>query len=157
MSEGLNVKFWTICLIRKQDEILLLDRKEKEFPGLIPPRGKVEFPESFVQSAIREVKEETGLDVWNVCYKGLYEYVNPAVNDRFIIFHYITSDFEGDLLEESEEGKPQWVKISELEDLPMQSSIRRRIPLLLEEGIFEVQVEWDQQNDREKDIRVRKT
>lgn len=43
-----------------------------------------------MESAIREVKEETGLEVSNLIFKGLYEYVNPVAMDRYMIFNYIT-------------------------------------------------------------------
>lgn len=96
---------------------------------LFPPGGKVEFPESIVESAIREVKEETGLEVRNLIYKGLYEYVNPVAKDRYMIFNYITKDFEGELLKDAPEGKAVWVDIESAYKLPMQPSIRRRFPL----------------------------
>lgn len=87
MNEEINYKFWTVCMIQNQDKVLLLDRQHDHFNGFIPPGGKVEFPESFVECAIREVKEETGLDVKNLKYKGIYEYVNPEkmIDTLFLI------------------------------------------------------------------------
>ena len=85
-------------------------------------------------------KKETGLDVKNLKYKGIYEYVNPEKNDRYIIFNYMTNEFEGQLLQNSSEGKPIWVNIDEIDQLPMQQSIRRRFPLFFQEGTFEIQL-----------------
>ena len=45
-------------MIQNQDKVLLLDRQHDHFKGFIPPGGKVEFPESFVECAIREVKKK---------------------------------------------------------------------------------------------------
>ncbi|MHA7136730.1 8-oxo-dGTP diphosphatase [Rossellomorea arthrocnemi] len=157
MSEGINYQFWTICMIQDNEKVLLLERLHDDFKGFIPPGGKVEFPESFVEGAIREVKEETGLEVSNLIYKGLYEYVNPEKNDRYIIFNYLTRSFKGDLLQESSEGKPVWVNMKDVENLPMQQSIKRRFPLFFEEGTFEFQVYWDNENDTEGDVRLRRT
>ncbi|MFD1018384.1 8-oxo-dGTP diphosphatase [Thalassobacillus hwangdonensis] len=157
MSGPINYKFWTICIIEKEGKILLLDRQHGNFKGFLPPGGKVDFPESFVDSAKREVKEETGLTVRNLTYKGLYEYVNEVKKDRFIIFHYYTKDFEGKILEYPPEGKVDWYPIESLEELPMQESFRRRIPYLLKEGTFEIQVEWDEENNREGRIQVSNT
>ncbi|CEG26178.1 phosphohydrolase (MutT/nudix family protein) [Bacillus sp. B-jedd] len=126
----------------------------KEF---IPPGGKVDFPESFVEAAIREVKEETGLDVSNLQFKILYEYVNPKKNDRYIIFNYITKDFKGTLLEDPTEGKPVWVPISETSNLPMQKSIRRSFPYFFEEGTYEIQVVWDDDKNEEASISIKRT
>ncbi|MDY0407480.1 8-oxo-dGTP diphosphatase [Virgibacillus soli] len=157
MSELINYKIWTVCMVRKEDKVLLLDRQHDDFKGFIPPGGKVEFPESIVESAIREVKEETGLHVQNLIYKGLYEYVNPVAKDRYMIFNYITDDFTGELLADSPEGKPVWVHINDAYDLPMQTSIRRRFPLFFEDGTFEIHVKWDHVNDREEKVTIRKT
>jgi 8-oxo-dGTP diphosphatase len=156
-EESVTYKFWTVCLVQNGDYLLLLNRQHDHFKGFIPPGGKVEFPESYTESAIREVKEETGLDVSNLIYKGLYEYVNPAKNDRYIIFNYITRTFSGTLLEHSPEGKPVWVHINEVPSLPMQRSIRRRFPFFFEEGTFEIQVEWDHENNQEGKVSIKKT
>ncbi len=53
-------------------------------------------------------------------------------------FNYITKCFSGTLLEDAPEGKAIWVHINKLTSLPMQGSIRRRFPLLFEDGIFEI-------------------
>lgn len=75
MSIEVNHKILTMCMIQDGNRILLLNRpSEMGFPGYIAPGGKVDFPESIVDGAIREVKEETGLVVKDIAYKGLIEY-----------------------------------------------------------------------------------
>lgn len=152
-----NYKIWTVCMIQDGDKVLLLDRQHDHFKGFIPPGGKVDFPEGIVEGAIREVKEETGLEVENLVYKGLYEYVNPVANDRYMIFNYLTKDFSGELLDNPPEGKLVWAPIEDCLNLPMQQSIRRRFPLFFEDGTFEIQVIWDDENNTEGEVRIRRT
>lgn len=154
MSNVVNYKIWTVCMIQDGDKVLLLDRQHDHFKGFIPPGGKVEFPESIVESTVREVKEETGLEVSNLVYKGLYEYVNPVAKDRYMIFNYITYDFKGELIEDGPEGKAVWIPIEEAYKLPMQDSIRRRFPLFFREGTFEIHVEWDHVGNKEGNVKI---
>ena len=157
MDDSINYKIWTVCMIQNEDKVLLLDRQHDNFKGFIPPGGKVEFPESIVESAIREVKEETGLEVSNLIYKGLYEYVNPVAKDRYMIFNYITKDFKGELLEDAPEGKPVWVNVEDAYILPMQKSIQRRFPVFFEDGTFEIHVEWNHKDNKEGEVKITKT
>jgi len=131
-----TIKLYTICMIVSGERILLLNRLHDNYKGYIAPGGRIEFPESPSQGAIREVKEETGLTVSNLVFKGLAEYMNPD-NERYMVFNYITYDFEGELLEDSREGRPEWVELSSLDQIEMQENFRNRLPLFFEQGTFE--------------------
>ncbi|MGG4102461.1 8-oxo-dGTP diphosphatase [Paenibacillus lautus] len=152
--KDVNYKMWTLCMVQDEDRVLMLNRTHDNFKGYIAPGGKLEFPESPIEGAIREVKEETGLIVKNLRFKGIYEYVNEEANDRHIILNYLTNDFSGELLSDFTEGIPEWVKISDLEHLPMQQSIRRRMPYFFKDGTFEIHVVWE---DGEKEVHIRET
>ncbi|MGG4094236.1 8-oxo-dGTP diphosphatase [Paenibacillus lautus] len=152
--KDVNYKMWTLCMVQDEDRVLMLNRTHDNFKGYIAPGGKLEFPESPIEGAIREVKEETGLIVKNLKFKGIYEYVNEEANDRHIILNYLTNDFSGELLSDFTEGIPEWVKISDLEHLPMQQSIRRRMPYFFQDGTFEIHVVWE---DGEKEVHIRET
>lgn len=49
------------CIIIHENKVLLVYEKGRDFWGL--PKGHVEEGESEVQTAVREVKEEVGIDV----------------------------------------------------------------------------------------------
>lgn len=74
-----------------------------------------------------------------------------------MIFNYITKCFSGTLLEDATEGKPIWVHLNKLPILPMQGSKRRRFPLLFEDGTFEIHVEWNNENNKEGKVTIKKT
>lgn len=52
-------RIYTMCMIQRKNEVLLIQRPDHlGFPGYIAPGGKVDFPESIVQAAKREVKKK---------------------------------------------------------------------------------------------------
>lgn len=75
------------------------------------PGGKIEEGESPKETAIREMKEETGLKVKNLKYKGnmIIEYPNRIFD--FDIF--ITNESEGEP-QEFEENTSEWMEIEKL-------------------------------------------
>ena len=147
MAEDIKVDMYTMCLVQYGNKVLLINRPRRlGFPGYIGPGGKVDFPESLTDGAIREVWEETGLKVKELEYKGLDEFVDVEKNYRYMVFNYLSTSFEGELLENPPEGELSWVPINEALDLPMQSWFKRRFPLFFEEGTFEVYSVWDEEN-----------
>ena len=147
-SNDIEVKLYTMCVIRDEDRILLMNRpSENGFPGWIAAGGKVDFPESLTEGAIREVKEETGLTVSNLIYKGLDEFVDVNERYRYMVFNYITDTFEGDLLDNPPEGELRWIPLDELVHYPMQDWFRERLTYFFEDGTFEIYALWDEKRN----------
>jgi 8-oxo-dGTP diphosphatase len=157
-KKNIDHQLYTMCMVQDGDRVLLLKRpNERGFPGYLAPGGKVDFPESLVEGAIREVKEETGLTVSNLVFKGLDEYVNPKSGVRYMVFNYWTNCHDGELLVQPPEGELVWVRINEALDLPMQSWFKERFPLFFEKGTFEIQRLWDADLDKQVEIKVSHT
>ena len=96
-----------ICLVYKDNQILVLDRKKKDWPGLTFPGGHVEKDEDFVSSVIREVKEETGLKIKKPILCGIEEFKTEQ-EDRYLMFYYKTNNFSGKI-KSSKEGEVFWI------------------------------------------------
>ena len=114
-----NIKNWVNVCVVKNNKILLLNRQHDDFPGWIPPGGKVEFPESFFEAAIRELKEETGLTALNLKLKGISGFTNTIGNERFVYYDFLCTNFSGDI-RASREGEPKWWNLEDIEEIPMQ-------------------------------------
>src|SRR5690625_3182426 len=82
--------FTNMCMIYDGNgNILVQDRKSKDWPGITFPGGHVEKQESFVESVTREVLEETGLTIKfpKLCGIKQFQDKNGA---RYIVLLYKT-------------------------------------------------------------------
>jgi 8-oxo-dGTP diphosphatase len=111
MSKTENVELTVICLIYKDNKILLQDRIKNDWKGYTLPGGHVEKGEAFVDAVIREMKEETGLTIKQPILCGIKQF--PIDNGRYLVLLYKTNEFEGNL-SSSEEGKMVWVDRNDL-------------------------------------------
>ena len=69
------------CLIRDGSRILLQNRVKKDWQGYTLPGGHVERGESFVDAAVREMKEETGLDIYSPKLVGIILFPLRSIDD----------------------------------------------------------------------------
>jgi len=111
----MNAEMVTCVMIKnpKTNEVLVQNRKRK-YLGWSFPGGHVERGESFYDCAVREVKEETGLDVHNLKYSGVVHWTNRENDERYLCFMYMTTEFDGKLIAETDEGEQLWVGVEEL-------------------------------------------
>ena len=75
------------------------------------PGGKIEEKEYPRDTAIREFKEETGMDIKSLTYKGKLTLEYP--NRRFYFDLFRTNTYEG-VPQDFKENTSQWIEISEL-------------------------------------------
>ncbi|MCA1062526.1 8-oxo-dGTP diphosphatase (plasmid) [Cytobacillus spongiae] len=147
---------YTLVMVQQGNDVLLLDRPQsKQYPGYIAPGGKIDFPESPLDGAIREVREETGLHVEKIRYKGLDEYVVPEEGFRYMVYNFLAYETSGDLLEHPPEGSLVWVPKTEALKLPMQPFFKRKFPLFFEEGTFEIHTSWNGKDKDSADVTIR--
>lgn len=116
-------KIRAVAILIKGDKVLLIHRKnEKEY--FVFPGGGVEEGETVEQAVIRELQEETTIDV--KINKLLYHHIYDDGSEQFF---YLCDYMKGEpkLSEDSEENKkmsegnefynPLWVKIEELKNM----------------------------------------
>jgi 8-oxo-dGTP diphosphatase len=78
--------------------------------------GKFEYGESPFDCARREIKEETGLSVKNLKYRGIVTFVSNEYGTEYM--HLFTSEsFFGEMNTDCDEGELLWVKKEKIKDL----------------------------------------
>ena len=83
------VELTNMCVIEDADgNVVALDKVSGDYNGTTFPGGHIEKHEVFNHSMIREIKEETGLTIYDSKLKGVYH----------------TTDYEGELIR-SDEGR----------------------------------------------------
>ncbi len=125
-----------ICLVYKDDQILVLDRKKKDWPGLTFPGGHVEKDEDFVESVIREVKEETGLKIKKPILCGIEEFKTDK-EDRYLMFYYKTNNFSGKI-KSSKEGEVFWVDRKDLNKYKLSLDLKRILKVMESDELSEI-------------------
>lgn len=118
-------------------EILLIRRSDNG--NWAVPGGAIDLGESTAQAGVRETREETGIDCEITGLVGIYTdpkhiilYTsNGEARQEFSIL--LSGSYLGGHLTPSDEStEVHWVAASQLADLPMDRSMRRRIDHYLE-------------------------
>lgn len=131
-----------IMVLDKKNNKVLVQNRNKQPKGITFPGGHVEKGESFVEAAIREVKEETGLTVKNLKACGVIHWCNKETDDRYLAFLYKTCDFKGSI-KHSDEGEVFWTDIEKLEMMDLSENFDQCLPLFFVENYSEGFSLWD--------------
>ncbi len=100
------------CIIIKNNKVLLVYEKNRNFWGF--PKGHMEEGESEIQTALREVKEEVGLDVKiDVNKKYTLNYIINNEIDKTSIFYIATPINENIVMQENEIENIKWCNFDE--------------------------------------------
>ena len=114
MARSEQAIFTNMCMVYDNaGNILVQDRCDPGWPGITFPGGHVEPGESFVESVIREVYEETGLTIENPILCGTKQF-QTRKGERYVVLLYKTDRFSGEL-KSSDEGKVFWIPRNTLE------------------------------------------
>lgn len=121
----------TVFVVNDRGEVLLERRSDNGYWGM--PGGAQEIGENITQAAVREVKEETGIDIEVTGLVGIYSdpghviaFSDGEVRQEFSIC-LRASATNGTLAQSVESCEVRWVPQDELDSLNTSSSTRRRI------------------------------
>lgn len=136
---------WTnmVMIQDKDTDMVLVQDRIKSWKGWAFPGGHIEQDESFTDSAVREVREETGLEVKNLKSCGIVHWLNNETYDRYIVFLYKTTDYSGELISNCKEGRNFWATIKELENTTSQNNMIKYIPMFMDNGYTEAFCSWN--------------
>ena len=91
--------------------------ENNRWSGYAFPGGHVENGESFAESVIREIYEETGLTIQNPQLVGIKNWPLDT-GGRYIVICYKATEFSG-TLRSSEEGEVSWVQKDQIPNLDL--------------------------------------
>ena len=129
----------TLCYIERDGAYLMIHRIKKQNDmnkdKWIGVGGKFEDGETPFDCARREIKEETGLTVKNLKYRGIVTFVSNIYGTEYM--HLFTAnDFDGEIDYNCDEGKLEWVKKEDIPSLPIWEGDKIFFDLLENESEF---------------------
>jgi 8-oxo-dGTP diphosphatase len=110
----------TNCVLVRDDKVLLLQKPRRGW--WVAPGGKMEHGESVKDSVVREYREETGIYLKNPALKGVFTFVIKEGNEivsEWMMFTFLATEYDGQNVKESEEGKIEWHNADSISELPM--------------------------------------
>jgi 8-oxo-dGTP diphosphatase len=118
----------TLCFITYGSDILLLKRgtHKRIYPGRYNGvGGHIERDEDPLTGAIREMREETGLDLVNMRFRGALN-VDAGGANGIMVFVFTADATSRDFVD-SDEGTLEWVPRDQIDGLPLVEDL----PILL--------------------------
>lgn len=139
-----KLEITNMVMIQNRDtgEVVVQDRV-KNWCGISFPGGHAENDETIYDSAVREIKEETGLDIYNIELCGFMYWFNNRTEDRYFTYFYKTTNYSGEMLSETEEGKVFWTSIDKLKNMKLAPNFKEYLPMFLTSKHTEAYCSWN--------------
>lgn len=129
----------TLCYIKRDGQTLMLHRIKKDkdvhqgkYNGL---GGKFHAGETPEECVIREVKEESGLDIHRPCLRGIMTFPEFKDQEDWLVFLFTAEEFSGELIE-CDEGVLCWVDDHQLPNLHLWEGDRHFLEWLALDKFF---------------------
>ena len=129
------MKMTTLCYIENNDCYLMLHRTKKKKDvnkdKWIGVGGHAEGNETPQECLLREVKEETGLLLTSYKFRGLITFISDEYEAEMMCI-FTADGYTGELIT-CDEGELEWVKKSDVPQLPTWEGDAQFLKLLLED------------------------
>lgn len=135
-ERAVSVELTNMCMVVHDGMVLVQDRNDRDWPGIVFPGGHVEQLESVTESVIREVYEETGLRVTDPKLVAIQDWEYGA-EGRYMVFLFKATRFEGEL-RSSSEGSVRWIPLAELKKEDMANGFDKIYRLYEDESLSEM-------------------
>lgn len=135
-----------VMVYDKNTNRAVVQQRVKYWKGITFPGGHVEKGESFIDSAKREVFEETGLKVDNLKLCGIIDWCHRKSGERYIVILYKTDTYSGELIDETEEGKVFWADIDEIPKMELPPYFDDYLKVFLSDDKQEFFAPYDKKN-----------
>ncbi len=141
-----------ITYILQEEKVLLMHKKRGLGAGKVnAPGGHIEEGETPEEAAIRETREEVGLETWNLEYSGeLYFHFLDGLRLKGTV--YICRDFSGQMIE-TDEAIPFWCPTDDIPWHKMWEDDRHWLPRALEGDTFSGRFVFDDDKMADMDLR----
>ncbi|MFA6689574.1 MAG: 8-oxo-dGTP diphosphatase [Sphaerochaetaceae bacterium] len=117
-------------------QVLLIDKKTGLGDGLVnAPGGHLEIAETAEEAAVREFREETGLEISDLSHRGVlnFQFKDGLSMRGHVFFAY---SYRGEMVE-TDEARPFWCPVSDLPYDKMWEDDRLWLPSAIEGKRFE--------------------
>ena len=148
-EEETVMNFTTLCYIEKENQYLMLHRVSKKKDGnkdkWIGVGGHFEEGESPEDCLLREVREETGLELVNYQFRGIVTFISDKWEDEYMCL-YTADKYIGEI-GVCDEGELVWVEKDKIKDLNIWEGDKIFLRLLAEnELFFSLKLEYQGEN-----------
>jgi len=129
-----KIRLGSAVLVIDHDRVLLGRRnKHPDFGRWVLPGGKIEFGETHEEAAVRESKEELGIDILieRLAGKGIYHLISGDVHR--VIIYSIAKVIDGSLHPSTDISEARYFSREELNDMDIPNVVRS---VLVDEGWY---------------------
>lgn len=110
----------TNCILIDNDHVLLIKKPRRGWYAI--PGGKMEQGETIKESVIRELREETALNIQSPKLSGVFTFSifsKKILIQEWMMFTFISHAYNGVMTKCCDEGKLEWIPLVEISNIPM--------------------------------------